>query len=179
MSARPAGADAATSGETQPLSGQAPAPAPMRCCCGSVECVYLQHNCSVLETVEKDVHQAARMGQVSSLINSLVAPSQHSSPVAALRFRRNRAWAMDESWTLQEALPGPVHFLVHSSLENPAEATVTREITSLAAMLSGNRPGLGIRAHVDVLLCPRTLILQPHSSALLRALLVSDPRRSG
>ncbi|KAI0842431.1 hypothetical protein F5Y06DRAFT_284587 [Hypoxylon sp. FL0890] len=33
------------------------------CCCGSVECIYLRHNCSVLASVEKDVHTAARMGQ--------------------------------------------------------------------------------------------------------------------
>ncbi|KAL7623492.1 hypothetical protein AAE478_007174 [Parahypoxylon ruwenzoriense] len=36
---------------------------PMKCCCGSVECVFLRHNCSVLASVEKDVHTAARMGQ--------------------------------------------------------------------------------------------------------------------
>ncbi|KAI1331747.1 hypothetical protein F5Y16DRAFT_243071 [Xylariaceae sp. FL0255] len=36
---------------------------PMKCCCGSLECVFLRHNCSVLDNVEKDVHNAARMGQ--------------------------------------------------------------------------------------------------------------------
>ncbi|KAI0007448.1 hypothetical protein F4779DRAFT_629165 [Xylariaceae sp. FL0662B] len=35
----------------------------MKCCCGSVECVFLRHNCTVLDSVEKDVHTAARMGQ--------------------------------------------------------------------------------------------------------------------
>ncbi|KAI2624831.1 hypothetical protein GGR54DRAFT_629339 [Hypoxylon sp. NC1633] len=35
----------------------------MKCCCGSTECVFLRHNCSVLVSVEKDVHTAARMGQ--------------------------------------------------------------------------------------------------------------------
>ncbi|KAI1389374.1 uncharacterized protein F4822DRAFT_436900 [Hypoxylon trugodes] len=35
----------------------------MKCCCGSVECIFLRHNCSVLASVEKDVHTAARMGQ--------------------------------------------------------------------------------------------------------------------
>ncbi|KAI8624814.1 hypothetical protein F5Y19DRAFT_283021 [Xylariaceae sp. FL1651] len=35
----------------------------MKCCCGSLECVFLRHNCSILDNVEKDVHQAARMGQ--------------------------------------------------------------------------------------------------------------------
>lgn len=38
---------------------------PLKCCCGSAECVYLRHSKSVLDTVEKDVHTAARMGQVS------------------------------------------------------------------------------------------------------------------
>ncbi|KAI1499883.1 hypothetical protein F5X99DRAFT_419664 [Biscogniauxia marginata] len=35
----------------------------MKCCCGSLECVFLKHNQSVLDNVEKDVHTAARMGQ--------------------------------------------------------------------------------------------------------------------
>ncbi|KAI1639960.1 hypothetical protein F4809DRAFT_638112 [Biscogniauxia mediterranea] len=37
--------------------------APMKCCCGSLECVFLKHNQAVLDNVEKDVHTAARMGQ--------------------------------------------------------------------------------------------------------------------
>jgi hypothetical protein len=37
---------------------------PLKCCCGSIECVLLRHNCSVLDGVEKDVYTAARMGQV-------------------------------------------------------------------------------------------------------------------
>ncbi|KAI3322328.1 hypothetical protein HD806DRAFT_523202 [Xylariaceae sp. AK1471] len=36
---------------------------PMKCCCGSLECVFLRHNYALLDNVEKDVHQAARMGQ--------------------------------------------------------------------------------------------------------------------
>ncbi|GKT90407.1 hypothetical protein Ct61P_08257 [Colletotrichum tofieldiae] len=35
----------------------------MRCCCGRTDCVYLKHSCSVLETVEKDVHTAAKLGK--------------------------------------------------------------------------------------------------------------------
>ncbi|KAI1358288.1 hypothetical protein F5Y08DRAFT_345867 [Xylaria arbuscula] len=35
----------------------------LKCCCGSLECVYLRHNNTILDNVEKDVHQAARMGQ--------------------------------------------------------------------------------------------------------------------
>jgi len=40
-------------------------PAVIRCCCGQDDCAFLKHNCSVLDNVEKDVHVAARMGQVS------------------------------------------------------------------------------------------------------------------
>lgn len=39
-------------------------PTDMRCCCGKEECVFLRHNCSVLLSVERDVHVAAKMGQV-------------------------------------------------------------------------------------------------------------------
>ncbi|KAK0658687.1 hypothetical protein QBC41DRAFT_55327 [Cercophora samala] len=35
----------------------------IRCCCGRQDCVYLRHNCSVLLSVERDVHAAAKMGQ--------------------------------------------------------------------------------------------------------------------
>ncbi|KAK4168485.1 hypothetical protein QBC43DRAFT_118187 [Cladorrhinum sp. PSN259] len=38
-------------------------PGDLRCCCGKEECVYLRHNCSVLSSVERDVHAAAKMGQ--------------------------------------------------------------------------------------------------------------------
>jgi hypothetical protein len=37
----------------------------IRCCCGQEDCAFLKHNCSILDNVEKDVHAAARMGQVS------------------------------------------------------------------------------------------------------------------
>ncbi|KAF2964573.1 hypothetical protein GQX73_g8996 [Xylaria multiplex] len=36
---------------------------PLKCCCGSLECIFLRHNNAILDNVEKDVHQAARMGQ--------------------------------------------------------------------------------------------------------------------
>ncbi|KAL8350030.1 hypothetical protein RB598_005393 [Gaeumannomyces tritici] len=39
-------------------------PASIQCCCGRADCVFLKHNCAVLESVEKDVHAAAKMGQV-------------------------------------------------------------------------------------------------------------------
>ncbi|KAI1085217.1 hypothetical protein F5B20DRAFT_521391 [Whalleya microplaca] len=51
------------SGATHTLVSTPDESAPMKCCCGSVECVFLRHNYSVLDNVEKDVHTAARMGQ--------------------------------------------------------------------------------------------------------------------
>ncbi|KAK8109781.1 hypothetical protein PG999_007918 [Apiospora kogelbergensis] len=36
---------------------------PMRCCCGNLDCVFLRHNSTVLDSVEKDVHLAASVGQ--------------------------------------------------------------------------------------------------------------------
>ncbi|RYO89318.1 hypothetical protein DL766_005158 [Monosporascus sp. MC13-8B] len=42
---------------------QAETALPMKCCCGRLNCVFLRHNCSVLDSVEKEVHTAARMGQ--------------------------------------------------------------------------------------------------------------------
>lgn len=36
----------------------------LQCCCGQVGCIYLQHNCSVLDSVENDVRTAAKLGQV-------------------------------------------------------------------------------------------------------------------
>ncbi|EFQ34075.1 hypothetical protein CGRA01v4_12135 [Colletotrichum graminicola] len=35
----------------------------IQCCCGRTDCVYLSHSRSVLETVEKDVHTAAKLGK--------------------------------------------------------------------------------------------------------------------
>ncbi|KAF5121878.1 hypothetical protein E5D57_012349 [Metarhizium anisopliae] len=35
----------------------------LHCCCGSDECLLLRRNCSILESVEKDVHIAAQLGQ--------------------------------------------------------------------------------------------------------------------
>ncbi|KAI0811891.1 hypothetical protein GGR55DRAFT_600243 [Xylaria sp. FL0064] len=40
-----------------------PGTSPLKCCCGSTECIFLRHNNAILDNVEKDVHQAARMGQ--------------------------------------------------------------------------------------------------------------------
>jgi hypothetical protein len=52
-----------TMGVVTPADNQ---PGDLRCCCGKEDCVFLKHNCSVLSSVERDVHTAARMGQVSS-----------------------------------------------------------------------------------------------------------------
>ncbi|KAK3317111.1 hypothetical protein B0T19DRAFT_363230 [Cercophora scortea] len=46
-----------------PISGAQPTD--LRCCCGRDDCVFLRHNCSVLSSVERDVHAAAKMGQPS------------------------------------------------------------------------------------------------------------------
>ncbi|KAI8966652.1 hypothetical protein F5Y11DRAFT_343402 [Daldinia sp. FL1419] len=63
-SRHPAAATTATTDrEDTDLPAQPYEPGPLKCCCGSVECVFLRHNCSVLASVEKDVHNAARMGQ--------------------------------------------------------------------------------------------------------------------
>ncbi|KAK2040701.1 hypothetical protein LZ31DRAFT_35797 [Colletotrichum somersetense] len=35
----------------------------IQCCCGRTDCAYLRHSRSVLETVEKDVHTAAKLGK--------------------------------------------------------------------------------------------------------------------
>ncbi len=43
----------------------------LRCCCGRDDCVFLRHNCSVLLTVERDVHTAAKMGQVCLTLHSI------------------------------------------------------------------------------------------------------------
>ncbi|KAF9882481.1 hypothetical protein CkaCkLH20_00517 [Colletotrichum karsti] len=35
----------------------------LRCCCGRDDCAFLKHSCTVLDTVEKDVHTAAKLGK--------------------------------------------------------------------------------------------------------------------
>ncbi|KAL0930203.1 uncharacterized protein CTRU02_215023 [Colletotrichum truncatum] len=35
----------------------------LRCCCGRNDCAFLKHSCTVLDTVEKDVHTAAKLGK--------------------------------------------------------------------------------------------------------------------
>lgn len=48
------------------LAGSVSQPEALQCCCGNTDCDFLRHNCSVLDSVEKDVHTAARLGQVRS-----------------------------------------------------------------------------------------------------------------
>lgn len=54
-------------------------PETLQCCCGDSDCVYLKHNCSVLDSVEKDVHIAAKLGQVRRLQSSS-APGPRRPP---------------------------------------------------------------------------------------------------
>lgn len=56
----------AVMGSSGDNSAQGAQPSAMRCCCGREDCVYLRHNCTLLKSVERDVHTAAKMGQVSN-----------------------------------------------------------------------------------------------------------------
>jgi hypothetical protein len=40
----------------------------LQCCCGKLECAYLEHNNAALSGLEKDVETAARLGQVHTKI---------------------------------------------------------------------------------------------------------------
>lgn len=63
-------------------------PETLQCCCGNTDCVYLKHNCSVLDSVEKDVHTAAKLGQVRRLpsLSPLTEPATTSPPVVHVLF---------------------------------------------------------------------------------------------
>lgn len=95
-------------------------PGDLHCCCGREDCVFLRHNCSVLLSVERDVHAAAKMGQVSSFqLHSSMTPffvGEHSlcsgprlspdGPVATvLRVRPHRLHngATDAIWRPRQA----------------------------------------------------------------------------
>ncbi|OAA53640.1 hypothetical protein SPI_09347 [Niveomyces insectorum RCEF 264] len=59
-----AGAAAGTAGPGAYMPrSQQPLTTTLQCCCGRTGCIYLLHNCSVLEGVEKDVRTAAKLGQ--------------------------------------------------------------------------------------------------------------------
>ncbi|KAF7561060.1 hypothetical protein G7046_g3063 [Stylonectria norvegica] len=49
--------------ERPSLTHHEPHTSALHCCCGRDDCAFLKRNCSVLETVEKDVHTAAQLGQ--------------------------------------------------------------------------------------------------------------------
>lgn len=62
--------------------------APLRCCCGRTECIFLQHNCTVLESVENDVRIAARLGQVrrvTVVLGALAGMSDMQCLLSSLR----------------------------------------------------------------------------------------------
>ena len=82
--------------DVQPASSQ------IHCCCGRPDCVLLKRNCSALESVEKDVHTAAQLGQVrffllfiigytiaSCLLHSKHQPP-HYNPRCLYRLMANR-----------------------------------------------------------------------------------------
>ncbi|KAI1751391.1 hypothetical protein F4782DRAFT_505920 [Xylaria castorea] len=57
-------ADSESESDTIPAQpATSPETSLLKCCCGSLECIFLRHNNAILDNVEKDVHQAARMGQ--------------------------------------------------------------------------------------------------------------------
>ena len=39
---------------------------PSSCCCGNLQCAYLEHNNAALEALENQLENAARIGQVSA-----------------------------------------------------------------------------------------------------------------
>ena len=68
-------AESSTASAQVPLPALGPRSAPpdaLRCCCGQADCVFLRYNCSVLDSVEKDVHNAAKVGQVSIAARALL-----------------------------------------------------------------------------------------------------------
>lgn len=70
--------------------------APLKCCCGSAECIFLTHNYSVLDSVEKDVVAAARMGKVRLSVSlSCVTPTPpiHMSPCTSIPYLHTHAAA--------------------------------------------------------------------------------------
>lgn len=69
-------------------SDREPASSSLRCCCGLADCLLHRKNCSVLEAVEKDVHTAAQLGQVSRFLPArTIVPSFGFSLVARVVLR--------------------------------------------------------------------------------------------
>lgn len=63
----------------------------LHCCCGRADCALLKRNCSVLETVEKDVHTAAQLGQVSRQMNPFPLHSDDQSRVSTVLWIASRS----------------------------------------------------------------------------------------
>jgi len=62
----PGSADAELNALISSIPTSCPSTTPnIQCCCGHTDCAYLKHNSSALDNLEKDVRQAAQLGQVS------------------------------------------------------------------------------------------------------------------
>jgi hypothetical protein len=48
----------------------------LACCCGSPSCVVLRHNSTILDSVESDVFEAAKMGKVSGPSDDFFCPAR-------------------------------------------------------------------------------------------------------
>lgn len=59
-------------GQSNPEPASIPRATAAMCCCGKDECVYLRHNNQALDGLERDVRQAARLGQVCA---ACISPS--------------------------------------------------------------------------------------------------------
>jgi hypothetical protein len=63
----------------------------IQCCCGHTDCAYLKHNSTALDDLEKDVRQAAQLGQVSKHSSVLfVPPLGASEGITVLQTARRR-----------------------------------------------------------------------------------------
>lgn len=69
---------------------------PTACCCGQAQCAYLEHNNAALEGLEKGLHSAAQIGQVSARLFATGNPESYLCWV--LLFIWDTSW--DPSWDL-------------------------------------------------------------------------------
>lgn len=54
---------------------------PANCCCGKLQCAYLEHNNAALEGLETQLERAARIGQVgASFLGIVFDPSNENNP---------------------------------------------------------------------------------------------------
>jgi hypothetical protein len=54
------------------------------CCCGNASCVFLRHNQTALEGLERDVCTAAKLGKVSLICSGVVIGLQRLSRRCAI-----------------------------------------------------------------------------------------------